>query len=60
MSALLELFAELFFELAVVGTGHGVCWLLPIRRKFSDSEAAFAGVLFWLIVIAGVVWWRLS
>ena len=60
MSALLELFAEIFFELAVVATGHGIGWLLPIRRKFSDNEATFVGVVFWVIVIAGVVWWRLS
>lgn len=60
MGALLELFAEVFFELAVVATGHGIGWLLPMRRKFTDGEATFAGVLFWLAVIASVMWWRLG
>jgi hypothetical protein len=60
MGALLEILAAAFFELVVVGTGHGIGWLVPMRRRFTDGEAALVGVLFWAATLLGALWWRLA
>ncbi|MGO4549670.1 hypothetical protein AB4059_00990 [Lysobacter sp. 2RAF19] len=60
MGALLEILAEAFFELVIVGIGHGIGWLVPTRSKFTDGQAALAGVLFWAAVLLGGLWWRLG
>ena len=58
--ALLELLAEVFFELAVVATGHLIGRAFPTSNRLTDGEAAFVGVLFWMAVIASVLYWRLG
>jgi hypothetical protein len=54
-----EIIFEVLFGLAVQLVGRGVLWGIYLGRRncseFSDLAADAAGLLFWLLLIGGIV-----
>jgi hypothetical protein len=58
---LFALVFEIVGKLLCAATGHCLLWLMSFGRwkasEGNNDAALVVGVVFWCLVVAGVVWW---